>query len=222
MKFCTLVLAAIVCLPVVASAEMITLGDKGDQGNIIPFNSSNDYRVQFAYDGASFTGPISISALKFNSDSEDSDEKNWNGDVSIMLATANFDHDSMTSTFANNLASDATEIFNDTNLNITGDEVKFTFSSSFTYDPTSGKDLIVDITAKRAGGSSSWTGETLAGGISVGARTFSSNINSAAASSINDEFALRPTFTFASVPEPTSFTLFGMALAGMARRRRVR
>jgi hypothetical protein len=191
-----------------------------DSGNCYPFNCNDSgtsvgesIHYQQVYSAGSFSGPLSISSITFQSFPGFPFEV-LTGDYNISFSTTSKSVFGLDNTFANNIGSDSATFFNG---HITGGSIGSTYTISgtaFSYDPGNGNllmDIVVsnqDLVPNGAGNGYFWADYT---GL-VTSRNY--GFNGATDGEGNDTGALVTTFN-AAVPEPTSLTLLGIGIAGI-------
>ncbi|PIE22927.1 MAG: hypothetical protein CSA62_10145 [Planctomycetota bacterium] len=123
-------------------------------------NQPNGHRIQYCYDSSHFsaTKPILIQRIRWRADG--STTATWTGvthpNVKIDMSSATTDHSTLSTTFATNHGKDRSTVYTgkvvvapspstgSTTPNIFYVDVQL--SSPFFYDPSVGKDLLIDIT----------------------------------------------------------------------------
>jgi Phosphoesterase family/Dockerin type I domain len=151
--------ASIFSGPVVAPNEWSTV--QADTGNLFPFFSSQPIRYQQVFDASQFTrfatGGELISSIAFRGHGPGIPFTATMPQLQVNLSTTSKSPDGLSSTFADNVGADATQVFSgplQTAVTSTGGptsfEVVIHFTTPFFYDPAKGN-LLLDITNAQGG-----------------------------------------------------------------------
>jgi hypothetical protein len=199
----------------VTPAQALLVGDPATGGNCFPFGcgSSTSTRYQQIYSSNEFSGPISISEIRFFGD-DDPGSLNT-GTYILSLSTTNIAVNALSTTdFDSNLGID-NQFF--TSKLLKGEPVPQILSflgTPYNYNPASGNlllDIQSTITDSGLGFLNARNGN--AGGIFSRAHNFGSGF---------ENFGLVTEFISTQVPEPASLALLGIGLAGLGFTRRRR
>jgi PKD repeat protein len=142
---------------------------EGAAASSFPWNrdSTGGHRIQYCYDSSHFqhSSPVRIQRLRWRADGPS--KLSWGGvthpGVRIDLSSAPVDYLQLTSNFANNHGPDRLNVYTG-NVTVKPSPaggnttpgiwyVDITLSTAFSYDPSKGKDLLIDITLP-----GNWTG----------------------------------------------------------------
>ncbi|MGA3202476.1 MAG: PEP-CTERM sorting domain-containing protein [Bryobacteraceae bacterium] len=213
------------------SAGTIIVGTPADsdEGNAFPFGGAFNGEYQQVYTNSLFSGPITITGLEFFNTQFNDDATAMNtGTFTISLSSTSADWDTLSSTPANNIGVNNTEVFSGSLAQpwAFGDTLTITFSTPFTYTPGPGANLLVDIVS---------TGTDDAGGLiffdengynnggrngnTIFGREYDGTSESDPVSGVDSGFGLVTGFE-TTTPEPGTLSLFVVSLIGLAMARR--
>jgi hypothetical protein len=193
-----------------------------DRWDVVPFGErSGDGNYQQIYDSSMFDEPVLIQGLAFSL----LVVQEFTADISIRLGHTSVDVTNISPILANNITSPLTTVFVDDNYVETvnsGSEsfdLKFSFDATpFYYDPTSGEDLILDISisGKRPTGQISEQGVSMIPSVPTG-------LTSRAYDMVGfqgvDQWGMRTAFTLSVVPEASTivfWTCISVVTAGLS------
>lgn len=210
-----------------AFASPIVIGGAPNTNNCYPFSCSYNREYQQVYDQGAFSGPITITGLEFfntqyNSGATATDSGTW----TISLSSTSADSNSLSSTFANNLGGDNTQVFSGNLAQpwAFGDTLVITFATPFTYNPANGN-LLMDVNVSGASSPGGHVYFDATSATTVMGRVYDYGSGPV----VDSKFGLVTGFlnTATSVPEPGNLALFGLGVAlltlgGYATRKRQR
>ena len=198
------------------------IGGPPNSNNCYPFGCAYNGDYQNVYTHSAFSGPITITDLEFFNTQINSGATSMNsGTWTISLSSTTADHNTLSPVFANNLGADNKVVFsgNLAQAWTFGDTLTIHLSTPFTYDPTTGLNLLMDVNS---------SGVTAPGGFLY----FDAASNAAlgrvycygcsGTGSVNSDYGLVTGFNeAAATPEPahTALALMGL-LGGLALLRR--
>ena len=161
------------------------LTTEGSSSSSYPFNTSN-MRVQYSYDSTHINspGPVLISRLRVRANGSTS--ATWTGGtlagVTILMASSPFNWDKQTTTFANNLNNDVKTVFTGSvtiapqatagSIPQKNWYVDIKLPTPFLYDPSLGKDLIIDYTVGAFTGTSRYSQDVTSGAADMSSRMY--------------------------------------------------
>jgi len=206
----------------VAPAQALVIGAPGDAntGNCYPFGCTGwGTEYQQVYASTDFSGPITITDIRFYHLNYSADAGTLNsGTFTFSLSTTSAPVNGLSSTLANNLGLDNTQVFSGTLPGTVAFGSFFdVFVSPFTYDPANGN-LLLDILSADANG-----GQTF---LDAHNGTFGDTSSRATngpqcADDVCASWGLVTGFNEnTAVPEPLTLSLFGAGFAGAAALRR--
>jgi PKD repeat protein len=158
---------------------------EGSSSTSYPWNRNvaGGHRVQYCYDSSHFsaTTPLVIQRIRWRANGSTS--ASWSGvthpNVQIDISSAANDYTSLSSTFASNHGSDRSTVYTGNvvvapspasgSTSPNGYYVDVQFATPFVYDPSQGKDLLIDVTLPGAwtGGTNSYTMDSVSTGSMV-------------------------------------------------------
>jgi hypothetical protein len=218
-----LVLAA--SMPVAASPIIVGLPPDSGSGNCFPFGCSyatigGTGEYQQVYTNTLFSNPITITGLEFFNTQDNSDATAMNtGTFTIFLSTTSANWNSLSSTFANNLGPNNTEVFSGSLAQpwAFGDTLVISFSTPFTYVPAPGANLLLTVVATGtgdAGGAIFFDSNGYNGGGFNGNTIFGRVFSASSTNIVEAGYGLVTGFTV--IPEPASFVLCTIGVIGIA------
>lgn len=144
------VCALSLCCALPALASPIVVGAPGEtmSGDCSPSGCGGILsHYQQVYMSSLFAGPMTVTGLEFFNTQDDGGATALDdGTVTIALSTTSADGDNLSTTYADNIGADNTQVFNG-NVSqswVFGDTLTFMFATPFTYDPTNGN-LLMDV-----------------------------------------------------------------------------
>jgi hypothetical protein len=173
---------------------------------------------QQVYTSSLFSGPITITGLDFYNTQLNSGATGMNtGTFTISLSTTSANWNSLSTTPANNIGSDNTQVFSGSLAQAWafGDTLAITFTTPFTYTPGPGANLLLNVQATGTGDS----GGDIYFDISRGNTIFGSYYDFNFGPTVGKGFGLVTGFV-TSTPEPGTLALLGFGLGGLAIARR--
>ena len=230
-KVAPVLLATLIALSSLAGtshAATVQLGGVGDSnfwpfsgiGQVGAFGSGSTHRMQFAYNTTLFTGisgPIEITALSFIAGTQFAFPTTYsNTSLEVNMSSSPLDVAAQSATFSNNVGADAVKVFDSAitmTVNGAGNLATINLTTSFTYNPTLGLDLLIDILPKGTA-----TGQFSGAENNLVRRSFSQTGTTTTTGS--DYNGLSAVISYTVVPEPTSALLFGLGILGIALPRR--
>ena len=210
------------CVTPIASASLVLpdLGLASPSPNAFPFGANEDFRYQQVYDQSAFPGPVRIDAIAFFPKSD----IDYRVDVRIRMGLTDKAVNDLSTDLDANVFGALTTVFDDPNysrsLVANTPSLAFDFTSPFFFDPTAGKNLLIQIRLRNQVDAALW-GNTLVSNSGVVSRAYrrSGFGKSADSAGLVTRFAVSP------IPEPSTlaiWSLLGLVGAGVQRRRRNR
>jgi hypothetical protein len=132
-------------------ADTIIIGNPPDpgSGNSFPFGSAYNAEYQQVYGNSNFSGgPISITDIYlYNTQYDSGSPSTPSGTYTVSLSSTTAGVGSLSGSFSANKGADNTQVFNGSIAQswAFGDTLDIHLSTAFTYDPTSGKNLLMDV-----------------------------------------------------------------------------
>ena len=206
---------------------------EGDLQNLGPFFITGGMRLQQVYDGSqfgSFGGKRLITHIVFRPDSTFGDPHSTDiSDLEVSLSTVNIGPDGLSTTFANNLGPDNTLVHDGFITLSTSDlagpgntrafDIVIALQTPFSYDPTTGRNLLMDVRNNDLNvpsGGPRFMDAQFTKGDSI-SRVFEIGPGSPTGSA--DTLGLVTLFRHV-VPAPGTLAILGLGLIGTRRRRR--
>jgi len=203
----------------------LTIGLPANSNNCFPFgcaysNFGSEY--QQVYSSTQFSGPIDITDLEFFNTLIDYGATTMNsGTWTISLSTTSADWDTLSSTYANNIGSDNTQLFSGNLYQpwAFGDTLSIVLTTPFLYNPLNGN-LLMDVQVSNTTAPGGWIFFDAGFNNYLGRVWGGDNSGSGA---VGPGFGLVTEFS-STTPEPTAAVLFSLCVAGigLAYRRRLR
>ncbi len=220
----TILLAMLLCLPLVADTVVVGANDGPDNANGFPFGTNGGASAGFydpfatfqqLYGRGAFPGAVTITGISFASSSGQGGTGGIFSDVlTLSLGTAVQNVTSPDATYSGNRGADFTTVFSGpVTASLTESDsfdLSFAFTKPFTYNPAHG-DLLFQVTLETP---VSYTGSFLyfdAGNSGDVSEVF--NPSPSASGNVNPGYGLLTQFTYtespatAPVPEPATFML---------------
>jgi len=230
MKYLLLIVVSVALLVGQANAAFIVVPNslettEGGSNNHIPFNRT-DTRYQQVFGSSQFgSDPIFISEVAFRPDANPSVGYAFSvthPNVRISLSTTSAGPDSLSTTFADNVGGDDLVVFSGS-LSLSSSflgtapkafDISIPFSSSFLYNPSSGNNLLLDVTI--------FSGLSGAPAFDAGSYSMTDEVSrvlseysSSAATGTADTGGLVARFDTQVVPIPGAVWLLGSGLIGL-------
>jgi hypothetical protein len=146
----SILLAALISTPSLANSLIIGLPADPSTGNCFPFGCAYLGEYQQVYTSSQFSGPLQITGLQFfNTEAEDPTNNATvmnSGNWTISLSTTSADWNTLSGTFASNVGTDNTQVFNGSLVQpwSFGDTLNIPLSTPFNYTPSQGN-LLMDV-----------------------------------------------------------------------------
>ncbi|MBV6491606.1 MAG: PEP-CTERM sorting domain-containing protein [Fimbriimonadaceae bacterium] len=200
---------------------------EGNSSETLPFYSTGFMRFQQVYDASQFSamsGGAFISAMRFRPDSVQGAAFSHSTTIDVWLSTTAFAPDNLSSTFADNVGADETQVFSGSvalsSANTGGVprdfDVVLTFSTPFLYNPANGN-LLWEV--KRYSATTTFhyldAEDTFGDSISM----LWNEPNAQAPTGVARTSGLVTKFDFVPVPEPTTAVALALGALALARRR---
>lgn len=210
----------------IGNATTISTPDPPFKGspNALPFGADEDVRYQSVYDSSVFPAPFRIESLAFIPASSDSPAGGltYQVNIEIRAGLTQMPVDGLSTDLDSNIDGVQTIIFSDPNYSTSlvpeTPSLIFDLMTPFTYDPASGKNLLLEIYVT-GGTSNGRLGARTKGDSGVVSRAFDWDINGGLISA--GDLGLVTHFTGSIVPEPSSCAaIFGVGLLLIMRRDR--
>lgn len=237
MKLRAMSVAGWVCLVLFAVPGLVLAQDvvvpnantnvAGDSGNSFPFNitpfSQSSQRYQQVYASTQFssiTSPMFIYAISFRvSPTSGSSFSSTLPSMQINLSTTGLAPDALDSSFGSNVGGNDTQVFSGpltlSSTNTGGPPPSFDIviplQTPFIYDPAVGN-LLMDV--RNFGGGTTTFFDTVTDSVDSVSRVFTFDTGVGSSTGITDSFGLVTQFSFAAIPEPTTWALIGVCTAG--------
>jgi len=199
---------------------------EGNANNGFPFNigdfniSTQRYQQDYASNQFSaITGPTLITAISFRPDSSTGSAFNSTlTNIQINLSTTTIAPSGLSTTYASNIGGDDTQVYSGSltlsSTNTGGPprnfDIVITLQTPFLYDPALGN-LLMDVRNFGGGITTQFNADSSDGSIG---RVWNTDVNSATGTINTSGNGLVTQFTFAAVPEPTTWALIGVGTFG--------
>jgi hypothetical protein len=216
----------LVALPVLA--DTIILGNPPDpgSGNSFPFGSAYNAEYQQVYANSAFSGAISITDIYlYNTQFNSGAGSTPSGTYTINLSSTTAGVGSLSGSFAANEGADETQVFNGSiaqSWNF-GQTLDIHLSTAFTYDPTTGKNLLMDVVGNGISTPANIYFDVSSNGPFQ--RVYCSSGIACGQNGVADAsgYGLVTGFGYSQVPEPGTLVMMGTGLIGVvgAIRRRI-
>jgi hypothetical protein len=139
----------LLAVPMFAGTIIISNPPDSGSGNSFPFGSAYNAEYQQVYANSNFSGgPISITDIfLYNTQFNSGATSTTSGNYTVNLSSTTVGVGTITGNFAGNEGADETQVFNGSISQAWtfGDTLDIHLSTAFTYDPSSGKNLLVDV-----------------------------------------------------------------------------
>jgi len=213
-----------------AVAGTIVVGTPADigKGNCFPFGCNydtvGDGQYQQVYTNSLFSGPVTITGLEFyNTQDNTGGATAMNtGTFTISLSTTSADWDTLSTTPANNIGADDTEVFSGSLAQpwSFGDMLSILFTTPFSYTPGAGANLLLNVVATgtgAVGGTIFFDANGLNGFGFNGNTIFGRYFNGGSVGIVESGYGLVTGFDTSSAesPEPGTLALLGFGLVGL-------
>ncbi len=216
----------LVALPVLA--DTIIIGNPPDpgSGNSFPFGSAYNAEYQQVYANSAFgSGAISITDIYlYNTQYDSGASSTPTGTYTVSLSSTTAGVGSLSGSFSANKGADNTQVFNGSISQswAFGDTLDIHLSTAFTYDPSSGKNLLMDVVGNGISTPANIYFDVNSNGPFQ--RVYCSSGIACGDNGVADNpgYGLVTGFGYNTVPEPGTLVMMGTGLlgaVGMIRRR---